>query len=449
MASIQLVKSPSQGEMVIADKWYLPLELLWIGAYVRKFGHEVEILDGQLLTTEEIKKRLCAPIVGIGINIHSSAPLEELVKAAKSKGALVVVGGQAATQISSQLLRANEGIDAVVCYDGEEAVRQIADALDAGRDPFVNTPNVVYRRGEEIVTNRVEEVPVCSVPIPDRRLNGINMEQYIANFKATNTFLGFDGERGTNAHTKKGCPRRCSFCGRTDKLLRARTPQQAFEEYRYLTEEFGVDYIFDHSDTWALGKSWLEEFRAIHEREGGLKARLSVFADLRDLSPRIIENLKAVGIDTVETGIESGNEGILKENRKFMHNEDIISRVAALTKAGIKVEASYVLGIIGETRQSVRETLDLSRILREKAGQVRNYFNIIFPLPGTLIWNLLMRDPDMRDKYGDGYDFDIEQLRRDYLARHCDLGQDAYEFLFEERSNILAENGLRVMEYAR
>lgn len=449
MAQIQLVKSPSHGEMVIADKWYLPLELLWIGTYVREFGHEVEILDGQLMTTEQISERLCAPIVGIGINIHSSSSLDELVRTAKNKDALVVVGGQAATQISTQLLRANENIDAVVCYDGEGAMRRIADAVDAGLDPFVDTPNVVYRRDGKIITNRVEEVPVCSVPIPDRRLKGIEMEQYIANFQTTNTFLGFDGERATNAHTKKGCPRKCSFCGRSDKMLRARTPRQAFDEYRYLVEEFGVDYIFDHSDTWALGRTWLEEFRTIYDQEGGLKARLSVFADLRDVAPCTIDNMKAVGVDTVETGIESGNEGILKENKKFMHNDDIINRVTALAKAGIKVEASYVLGVIGETRQSVRETLNLSRVLRDRARQVRNYFNIIFPLPGTLIWHLLMRDPVMRDKYGESYDFDIEQLRRDYLKRHCDLGEDAYEFLFEERRNILTENGLQVMEYAR
>jgi len=449
MAQIQLLKAPSQGEMVIEDKWYLPLELLWIGTYVREFGHEVEVLDGQLLTIDQIKQRLSAPIVGIGFNIHSAASLDELAQAAKDKGAIVVVGGQAATQVATQLLRSNENIDAVVCYDGEGAMRQIADALDAGRDPFANTSNVVYRREGQIITNRIEDVPVCSVPIPDRRLKGIDMQRYIANFQTTNTFLGFDGVRGTNAHTKKGCPRKCSFCGRTDKMLRARTPQQAFDEYSYLVNEFGVDYIFDHSDTWALGKSWLEEFRALYEQKGGLNVRLSVFADLRDLSPRIIENLKAVGVDTVETGIESGDEGILKENRKFMRNDDIVERVAALTKAGIKVEASYVLGIIGETRQSVRETLNLSRILREQAGRIRNYFNIIFPLPGTLIWQLLMRDPRMQEKYGGGYDFNIEQLRKDYLARHCNLGDDAYEFLFEERSRILAENGLRVMEYAR
>lgn len=449
MATFQLVKSPSQGDMVIEDKWYLPLELVWIGTYLRQFGHEVEVFDGQLRPLEWIKSRLGADVVGIGFHIHSSEAVDEIVRVAKARGALVVVGGQAATPLARQLLESNPAIDAVVCYDGEAAMRAIGDALDAGRHPFKDAPNVVYRAAGGIIANPVHEVPVSEVAIPDRRLPGIDIEEYISNFRTTNTFLGFDGTRGTNAHTKKGCPRQCSFCGRADKSLRSREPRQAFEEYRLLTEEFGVDYVFDHSDTWALDRAWLEEFRVIYEREGGLPLRLSIFADLRDVTPRLVENLKAVGVDTVETGIESGVDGILRQNRKGTTRQRIVERVSLLTKAGIKVEASYVLGILGESRESARQTIDLSRELRERTERVRNYFNIIFPLPGTLIWTKLLADPGMRDKYAKHYSFDIEELRKDYLSRHCDLGEDAYEFLFAERRAILQDNGLRVMEYAR
>ena len=450
MAKLQLIKLPSLGNMAIKDNWYLPIELLWIGTYIRKFGHEVEILDGQQLGVEDIKKQLCAPIVGLNFHIYSAECLDELVYAAKARGALVIVGGQAATPLAEQLLRGNEAIDAVVCYDGEEAMRQIADAYDHRQNPFANTPNVVHRSNGRIVRNSIEQVPVCKVSIPDRCLNGIDINEYIANFQTSNTFLGFDGHRATNAHTKKGCPRRCSFCGRMDKQHRARSPKQAFDEYCYLVKNFAVDYIFDHSDTWAIDPTWLEGFREVYEREGGLQARLSIFADLRDLTPNTIEDLKAVGVDTVETGIESGHEGILSQNRKRMRREQILERVTALTKAGIKVEASYVLGILGETFESVRETLDLPRRLRDLTnGRVRNYFNIIIPLPGTLVWERLMSDPAMQEKYGSSYIFDIEELRKDYLRRHCNLGYDAYEFLFEVRRAILAENGLPVMDYAR
>jgi len=449
MTAIQLIKAPSPDDMVIQDRWYLPIELLWVGTHVQQHGHDVEVLDGQLLSMNEIEKRICAPVVGVSFQIYSACHLDSIVAAAKKAGSLVIVGGQAATPLANQLLQGNEDIDAVVCYDGEEALRLISDAVEGSRNPFADTPNVVYRQNGRIVTNRVENVPVSSVPIPDRRLAGIDMERYIKNFTTTNTFLGFDGTRATNAHTKKGCPRRCSFCGRTDKTYRARMPQQAFDEYRHLAEEFGVDYIFDHSDTWAVSRPWLQEFRALYEREGGLPLRLSVFADLRDVTSPTIADMRAVGVDTVEVGIESGDEGVLTENRKFMHRDDIITRVTALTNAGIKVEASYVLGILGETRDSVRETLDLSRDLRDRTGRVRNYFNIIFPLPGTLIWERLLQDPEMKEKYGGDYVFDIEQLRKDYLVRHCDLGFDAYDFLMEERKNILVENGLLVMDYAR
>src|SRR5208282_1512850 len=248
MVRIQLVKAPSGGEMVIEDKWYLPIELLWVGTHVQQRGHNVEVLDGQLLSMDEIARRICAPIVGVSFQIYSACHLDGILAAAKKAGSLVIVGGQAATPLANQLLQRNAHIDAVVCYDGEEALRLIADAVEGNRDPFADTPNVVYRQNGRIVANRVENVPVSNVPIPDRRLAGIDMERYIRNFTTTNTFLGFDGMRATNAHTKKGCPRRCSFCGRTDKTYRARTPRQAFDEYRHLVEEFGVDYIFDHSD---------------------------------------------------------------------------------------------------------------------------------------------------------------------------------------------------------
>jgi len=449
MAFIQLINTPSGSDSAIKDKWYVPQDLLWIGTYLKQHGHEVHILDGQTLSLNEILSQISAPIVGIGFQIYSASQIDKVIGAAKDAGSLVLVGGQAATPLAENLLSGNRDIAAVVCNDGEEALRKLADAFDECRDPFLDAPNVVYRRKGKIIRNQIEKVPLASLPIPDRRLKGIDIEQYIKNFQTTNSFLGFNGMRVTNAHTKKGCPRRCSFCGRLDKIYRSRMPQQAFDEYQYLVRDFGVDYIFDHSDSWAVSASWLEQFRAVYERQGGLKARLSVFADLRDLTPSVIADMRAVGVDTVEVGIESGDEGILRENRKFMASREIIDRVLALTKAGMKVEASYVLGILGETRESVRDTLNLSRKLRERTGRIRNYFNIIFPLPGTLIWERLLLDPEMKEKYGNDYVFDIEQLRKDYLSRHCDLGLNAYDFLMEEREEILIENGLPVMDYAR
>ena len=60
-----------------------------------------------------------------------------------------------------------------------------------------------------------------------------------------------------------------------------------------------------------------------------------------------------------------------------------------------------------------------------------------------------MNDPVMREKYGYSYVFDMEELQKDYLRRHCDLGFDAYEFICEKRNEILSENGLKVVNYVR
>src|ERR1035441_11056591 len=91
MAFIQLIKTPSRDDMVIQDKWYLPIELLWVGTHVQQRGHNVEILDGQLLSIDEITRRICAPIVGVSFQIYSACHLDAIVAAAKKAGSLVVV----------------------------------------------------------------------------------------------------------------------------------------------------------------------------------------------------------------------------------------------------------------------------------------------------------------------------------------------------------------------
>lgn len=447
---IQLVKVPCKsGEGILRDKWYLPLELTWIATYLNQFGHKVEIIDGQWMSVEEIIACLRAPIVGLGFNIYSAGHLFELAQAAKDKGALVVVGGQAATNLAVQLLNGVGSIDAVICHDGENALLQIAKKLERGQHPFRGTPNTIYWERGEIIFNPNENVLITDVPIPDRRIGGIDPEKYITSFLATNTSPGFTGQRVTNAHTKKGCPRRCIFCARTDKTLRARSPQQALDEYRYLVEEFEVDHILDHSDTWACGENWLKEFHHLYEDIGGLDTQLGAFVDLRDVTVSAVEVLKAIGMKVALVGIESGSEEVLKVNWKYMPQIEILERVSMLTEAGIQVEASFILGMVGETQKSLRETRSLVDIFQGNK-LVKTYASIMMPLPGTGLWEIFLNDPGMREKYGDQYLLGIEELRQDYLVRCCNFGvADPYSFLIDQRAEILAAENLPLGEYIR
>lgn len=442
MSSIQLIKVPASGETVLQDKWYVPLDLVWLGTYLQANGYSVEILDGQILSLKEIKKLISAPIVGISFNILSSNLLSEIARVAKEREAFVIVGGQAATNLAPQILKANKYVDAIICYDGEEATRQIVKAVFS-RKPLSNIPNLVYSKNGEIIENKIKEMDLTNLPMPDRRIPGIDMAMYLNNFSTTNTEKAIDGTNVTNMHSKKGCPKNCSFCARIDKKLRCKTPRQIYDELKYLVHDFGVDYVFDHSDTWIVPQ-WLDEFAEIYKNKGELPVKLMIFGDVRDVNPDIVEKLKTVGVVSVLMGIESGSEKILQENGKRINRHQIIKAVKLLTKNDINVSASYILGLMKETPESISETVRLAHILRDMTDRVVNYCNIITPLPGSWQWRLMMREPKLRRKYFGEYRYNMDKLRRDYLAYFCNLGPTPEDILIEAQKAILSESNLSV-----
>jgi len=413
---IQLVKPPIDFEGTLDQKWFAPLGLISLGTYLEEAGHDVEILDGQHLSLDEIKGRLDAPVVGSNFHIFSVNALDEIVTTARDRGSIVVVGGQAATPLSEQLLRNNDNIDVVVRYDGEEALRQIAERRS--RD-FRGIPNTVYFRDGKIVHENIELLDLESLPVPNRRIKGIDLEAYTKSWSKewdkNNEF------RPTSVITKRGCPRRCSFCGRIDKKMRKRTTYQAFMEYKMLTEEFNVNYLYELNDTNFYDKKWMREFRQIYDREGGLNAKFWAFADVRDIDEEVTEHMQATGVYMVCLGIESGNEAIRRLNNKNFTNEQVLEACALLGKYGIKVSDAYVLGLMGETQETLIDTHVLSQQVKNVCETEDTAFSNITPLPGSIIWERMMDIPELQAKYGNEYKFDIKEMRQDYLANFCKL----------------------------
>lgn len=124
-----------------------PLNLITLGTYVKQFDYDVEIIDGLHISIDNILERINSDIVGINFNIFSVDAMEKVAFYAKNRGSFVV-GGQAATPLSKQILLKNENIDIVVKYDGEEALKQIADRLKNNIGDFNGIPNISYRKME-------------------------------------------------------------------------------------------------------------------------------------------------------------------------------------------------------------------------------------------------------------------------------------------------------------
>jgi len=448
---IQLIKAPTKNTGMPENDWYTPLNLIWLANYLIPYGFDVEILDGQLLSLKEIIAKISADIIGVSFDILSIEEFDSIIKKAKQLGSFTLAGGHLATALGSALLKWNSDLDVVVCYDGEEALLGIINSIVSGNNEKEHIPNILHRQRGKIIENYRNEVNLTSLQLPKREIPGINLEEYFHNYQSVKKKyrLPFKYNRPTNSYSHKGCPfringRGCSFCSRVDSVLRQKSASQVYEEYKYLVEMYAVDYISDFSDSWVLTK-FLRQLAKQYDIKGNIEANLRVYGDVRFITHENVEIMRHIGVDTVLIGIESGNDNILKLNGKPITKKQILSAVKILATKGIKVSDAYILGLVGETRESVQDTIMLANEIRQICETEISYWNIMTPLPGSQVWNYLlaMGNVDVENNHH----LNTEILEQIAISKLCNLGSTGYEYLLEVREEMLTKSKISSAEF--
>lgn len=432
---VQLILTPLEDKSEIIDTWHMPLGLVSLANSIKDLA-DVEILGGDHLSLEEIIKRLCpGGITGISYTSLSARNVNPIATAAKNMGNFVVVGGQAATASPYDLFTL-PGVDAVVVHDGEVPLRMLIERRLTGLSLI---PNLYFRDGDNIQKTQVQDqdYPLDQFsPIYQRNLEGIDIDLYKSGV-SSNSLLNITANSPINFVSQRGCVRRCSFCSRQDKKHISRDPKNVIAEIRHL-QELGFDYVVDNCDTWAFNTEWVRNFSRQYTPEVGMM----VFADIRDMNHETLEAMKRCGIDNVLYGVESGSEEILRQNFKAYSKRRIIDTIKHTTDARIKVSASFVLGLLGETSSTLEETEQVIDQLMQFEG-VRSYANIIIPLPGSLLWAEFNSQ-----SHQNSLEYDLDSVRRSYLENCTSINLDQ---LLDLRDRINTCSGLnpRQLEYAR
>ena len=446
---ILLIHCPDDYETPMKElDWYSPHNLLCLKTYVEQFGFKVKILDGQTMSADkiiEVIKKANAGMIGLSFTCISTQNLDRLTAAGKNSGAIIIVGGQAATPLARQLLANNMNIDGVVLYEGEEALL----ALAKGK-PFNEIPNLAYRIKDGIYLpeiNSIKHFSLADAPIPDRE--NINLLKYISLFQDNPLSYVFNYKRPTNAYTKRGCRKRaagkpCSFCSRIDIVCNAYSPEKAWQEYSYLAE-LGFDYVVDFSDDYIFG-NWLKKFAQLCYKKGTPGIKLRVYANPEDMTEENIKYLYDIGVVTCLLGIESGNEKIRKLNGKNFSNRKLLKAAESFGRYGMKIADAWVLGMIGETERSLSDTLRLSEQINDNCETEISYWNILTPLPGSLAWNMLMRDEQLNKKYSAEYHLDLTELEKEFVSRFTKV---SYEHLQDFRKQMAGKSKLGSREFTK
>jgi len=251
--------------------------------------------------------------------------------------------------------------------------KEIVDAFNTDNNdlPYASILGLAWRKGEEIVINPDRPfIPnLDDLPIPMHELLPLD-KQRMPMIKGPFTFIV----------TSRGCPAGCKYCIKHvtyQNSVRVRSAENIVEELEYLGK-LGITNIHMYADLFTVNRDHVISLcNLIIER--GLKIRWMCNSRVDYVDEEMLTLMGKAGCWLISWGIESANELVLKRARKGYKKEQAFKALKWARAAGIKNWGYFIIGLPGETEESIRETIDYAKQLPVDIA----LFHIAAPYPGT------------------------------------------------------------------
>ena len=212
------------------------------------------------------------------------------------------------------------------------------------------------------------------------------------------------GKDTTSVQTQRGCPFTCNFCcGRDIEMyskVRQHSPERVVQEMDKLNKQYGYMSFMWYDDEININPGRLEELcDKLSKRP--YQHRGFVRSDILSKHPKQAELLKKAGFVKLCTGVESGSDRMLNNLGKGVTSEQNYEARRLIGEQGIHYEAFTMIGLPGETKQDVKQTVEWLR----KAKPDDYDIGIVTPYPGSKMYDEAVRS----DKFK-GYDWEFKGL---------------------------------------
>ena len=384
-----------------------PMAYLSIAAYMRKFGIKIGILDAEIENfddekTLEIIKESDAKIIGLTAMSSYYKDALRLAKKIKEKfpNKKIVIGGVHISSLPKDVIK-EDCFDFGIIGEGEVPFYKLADALLKKGD-YKNIKGLMFKDKEKIIDNGYGDCIMDLDEIPRYAYDLIPVERY----KATPA-VSIENKSIT-MYTRRGCPFQCIFCASDviSKKTRAFSAKRVFEDILWTKEKYGIKEIIFWDDSFTIDRQRIIDLcNLIIENKLDIIWTVETRADLCD--EELLRLMKKAGCWCIFFGVESGSDRVLKIIKKGETKEQIRKAFKMCYKLGIATRASFILGLPGDTKESMQESINFAKELNSEVTQ----FQITVPFPGSELFREY-------EKYGTIPDMDFSKW--DYYS------EDAY-----------------------
>lgn len=353
-------KAPFEGPSVIA-------------AVLKGLGLDVVLLDQR----EDFDPRALAggplkklDVVAVAAYEDSFPFIKRAIEIAKQEDFKrpVILGGPLVTSVP-RLVMENTAADYAVVGEGELTTIELFDFLLKRKGAFKvkDIRGLAWKNAQgQVVLNprRPQMHDLDAVPFQDFSVwphvqkTGIVPEIYMT--------------------SSRGCPGHCTFCFRAMPLLRHKSPKRVRMELVYLKK-------YKYRFVWWSDLTFIDSKKRVHELMdkafGGIDFRWSCFTRVDGLDLKVLEHMRRRGCDIVMYGFESITKDILDYFRKRVDKSQIVEAINLTMKAGLKVGGLFIIGGPGETKESLKRTIDFCREFKEVTR-----VKYMSALPGTPLY---------------------------------------------------------------
>jgi anaerobic magnesium-protoporphyrin IX monomethyl ester cyclase len=445
---------------LINPKFRLPIDtrtsphlgLAYLAAVSQQRGDEVRVYDADVehQSLREFVRAFQPDLVGITANTPQVRQAWRTAAAVKATADVPVVLGGPHVSVESEDLDFESlqqpAVDLIVRGEGEATWLEISERLEAwkrdqedgstgrlfdpARDLWTGVLGISYRTTNGTLHRNAQRPPIADLDtLPWPAYDLFKMERYTSLQPATDRV---DGARSFSLMTSRGCPYRCSFCSQSIMPVkwRARSAENVLAEWRHLVRDRGAQEIGVLDDSANIRMNRLEELSDLLIANGlnhvpwifvnGIRANLA--------SKELLVKMKAAGLLRTAFGVETGDPDMLVTIDKRIDHDTIRQAFKNAKEAGIETIGFFIIGLPGDTRESMQRTIDFAIELDPLIAN----FSMMTPYPGTRVYEIVKEQGRLLLEDWEDYVFFEQKARYEMDGMTAELIEGMYRRAYRQ-----------------
>lgn len=382
--------------------------LVLLGTMLQKKGYNVKLVHmvADRVGPSQLRDIITSfkpDVVGISMSTFQTKSAREVSQIVKevNRDTLVVAGGPHPSALKQRIFESFPQVDVVVIGEGEFTFMDIVEGKD-----LESIPGVCYKGKMNPPRPLAENLDY--IPLPN--LDLVDISRFVGPPPPGPLPILY-------VMASRGCPFGCTFCNKSvwGAKTRFRRPEMVIEEVKWLHEKYGAREIFFQDDTFNLNRQWAEQiFKLIIENGLNKKMifRTPFRANRKLVDEELLRMAREAGFWLIFYGVENGNQGMLNSMSKGLTIEEIKRAFEMTHRVGLKTNAAFIIGMPGETRETIRDTINLWRELKP----YHQGFSPAIPLPESEFERIVLEKNHLLTRNYDEYDPDKFIVRTDALT---------------------------------